>query len=70
MAWYEIRTMKRQTGGPATGLVADSFAFEATDNAAASNEAYRRASSLKAGQFTVLIGPGNTQIATFEAPDI
>lgn len=67
MPWYDLRTMKRQPGGPSVS-VADSVAFEAADDQAAMDEGYRRTRTLSPSQFALLSGPGNSQITTFEAP--
>lgn len=67
MAWYQIRTMKRQDGGPST--MVDSAMFEAADEEAAKSAAYKKTRRLPKGQFAVLYGPGNDQISSFEPSD-
>lgn len=68
MPWYEFRTYRRSAGGPSTGRLDQSAAFEAADDSAAKSEAYRKIRMLPSTDFAQLLDATGVQIWTGEAP--
>lgn len=69
MAWYELKRLTRQPGGPSVGRPENVETFEAQDHLAAEAEAYRRSRDLPSGYFAALCDPDGEVIRSYEAPD-
>jgi hypothetical protein len=67
MSWYELKCYVREAGSP--GRLVDEFDFDADNDDGARSQAYHYAKRLAPNSYGVLLGRGDKQLATYEAPD-